>query len=450
MRHYFHGGIHPADGTDKLLSNQVPIRMYTPKSVEISMKQSPNSVCEAIVKVKDKVSRGDLIGKSVSFGSANIHASISGTVNDIKTIRDDWGRDIEIIVIEADDKEADTKRASNDYEQGLVDISSYTVETIISKMVEGGIIGMGGAGFPTHVKYETEEDIQYVLINAAECEPYLTCDHVLMKEYGYSIINGILLFIKAASAKKAILCFEDNKQDVAKDFEYIILKNDLPIEIRVLPTRYPQGGERQLVEAVMGMEVPAGKLPASIGVIINNVATAKALSDIVLGNEPLITRVVTVTGKVKEPCNYLVPIGTRFSELIDLSGDFKAKTSRVIDGGPMTGHCIQIGGTKEDLMLSVTKTTSGLLVLEDFIKVESPCIRCGECERVCPAGLAPFKIDYAAIENDIVLCEKLYATECISCGCCSYVCPAKRELAYRITEAKTEVFRQRQERSSKS
>src|SRR5690606_32302317 len=152
----------------------------------------------------------------------------SGTVNDIKTIRDDWGRDIEIIVIEADDKEADTKRASNDYEQGLVDISSYTVETIISKMVEGGIIGMGGAGFPTHVKYETEEDIQYVLINAAECEPYLTCDHVLMKEYGYSIINGILLFIKAASAKKAILCFEDNKQDVAKDFEYIILKNDLP------------------------------------------------------------------------------------------------------------------------------------------------------------------------------------------------------------------------------
>src|SRR5690606_12710650 len=202
-------------------------------------------------------------------------------------------------------------------------------------------------------------------------------------------------------------CFEDNKQDVAKDFEYIILKNDLPIEIRVLPTRYPQGGERQLVEAVMGIEVPAGKLPASIGVIINNVATAKALSDIVLGNEPLITRVVTVTGKVKEPCNYLVPIGTRFSELIDLSGDFKAKTSRVIDGGPMTGHCIQIGGTKEDLMLSVTKTTSGLLVLEDFTKVESPCIRCGECERVCPAGLAPFKIDYAAIENDIVLCEKL-------------------------------------------
>ena len=245
-------------------------------------------------------------------------------------------------------------------------------------------------------------------------------------------------------------CLEDNKQDVAKDFEYIILKNDLPIEIRVLPTRYPQGGERQLVEAVMGMEVPAGKLPASIGVIINNVATAKALSDIVLGNEPLITRVVTVTGKVKEPCNYLVPIGTRFSELIDLSGDFKAKTSRVIDGGPMTGHCIQIGGTKEDLMLSVTKTTSGLLVLEDFTKVESPCIRCGECERVCPAGLAPFKIDYAARENDIVLCEKLYATECISCGCCSYVCPAKRELAYRITEAKTEVFRQRQERSSKS
>jgi electron transport complex protein RnfC len=186
-------------------------------------------------------------------------------------------------------------------------------------------------------------------------------------------------------------------------------------------------------------------LPASLGVIINNVGTAKALADIVLGDQPLISRVVTVTGKVMEPGNYLVPIGTRYSELIELSGGFTAKRSRLVEGGPMTGTCLQIGGKHSELTGSVLKTTSGLLVLEDKHKDESPCIRCGECERVCPAGLAPFKIDFAAINNDIILSNKLYATECISCGSCSYVCPAKRELAYRITKVKTEIYKNRED-----
>lgn len=445
MKHYFHGGIHPADGTDKLLSNQKPISIYTPQKVEISMKQSPGSVCKAIVKSGENVSRGDLIGKPEKFGGANIHASISGTVIDVKKYPDVMGRDVEIVVIQSDNDDTDTNYQACDYEEKLVDISSYSKDMIMAKMKEGGLTGMGGAGFPTHIKYETKEKINYVLINAAECEPYLTCDHLLMVEHGYSIINGVLLFVKVSGAAKAIICFEDNKQDVAKDLERIISDKGLPIEIKILPTRYPQGGERQLVEAVLQIEVPAGKLPASIGVVINNVGTAKALSDIVLGDKPLISRVVTITGKVKEPCNYLVPIGTLYSELIDKSGGFTATSSRVIEGGPMTGSCIQVGGSKDDLRGSVSKITSGLLVLQDTSKIESPCIRCGECERVCPAGLAPFKIDFAAIENDIKLCDKLYATECISCGSCSYVCPAKRELAYRITEAKKEIFRLRWE-----
>lgn len=449
LKHYFHGGIHPADGTDKLLSIQSSVRLYTPKTVEISMKQSPSSICEAIVKAGDRVLRGDLIGKPVRFGAANIHASISGTVLDVRIIRDEQGRDIEIIVIQSDGENADIIKPDDDYERMLVDLSSFNREMIISRMKEGGIVGLGGAGFPTHVKYETKENIKYVLINASECEPYLTCDHMVMVEHGYSIINGILLFIKASNAEKAIICFEDNKQEVAKGLEKIISGKDLPIEINILPTRYPQGGERQLVEAVMGMEVPAGDLPASIGVIINNVGTAKALADIVLANEPLITRIVTITGKVKEPRNYMVPIGTKFSELIEMSGGVIAKTSKVIEGGPMTGHCITIANNVKDLTESVSKTTSGLVILEDESKIESPCIRCGECERVCPAGLAPFKIDFAALDNDISLCDKLFATECISCGSCSYVCPAKRELAYRITEAKTEIFRLRRERSAK-
>lgn len=445
MRHYFHGGIHPADGKDKLLSNQKPIRIYKPKTVEISMKQSPGSVCEATVRKGDRVAKGDLLGLPKSFSGANIHASISGLVIDIIKHTDPAFGDVETVIIESDDsnENKETGLSVRDYEEGIVDISDYSKDSIIAGMKDGGLTGLGGAGFPTHIKYETKEPIDYVLINAAECEPYLSCDHLLMMEHGYAIINGVLLLIKASGAKKAFICLEDNKEDAAKTLEGIISGKGLPIEIKILPTRYPQGGERQLVEAVLRVEVPAGKLPASVGVIINNVGTAKALADIVLGNEPLISRLVTVTGMVKDPCNFLVPIGTRYSELIDLAGGYTAKSSRVISGGPMTGSALQIGGGLTDLSGSVLKISSGLLVLEDTSKEESPCIRCGECERVCPAGLAPFKIDFAAIEGDIDLCEKLYATECISCGCCSYVCPANRELAYRITEAKTEIFRTR-------
>lgn len=449
MKHCFHGGIHPADGTDKLLSIQSPIRSYTPKIVEISMKQSPSSICEPVVKAGDRVLRGDLIGKPLGFAGANIHASVSGNVLEVRSVRDQEGRDIEVVVIESDGESTDISKPTDDYKRSLIDLSSFDREMIISRMKEGGLVGLGGAGFPTHIKYETKEEIECVLINAAECEPYLTCDHMLMLEHGYSIINGVLLFIKASNAQKAIICFEDNKQEVAKSLEEIISGKGLPVEIKILATRYPQGGERQLVEAVMGMEVPAGGLPADIGIIINNVGTAKALADSVFANEPLISRVVTITGKVKEPCNYMVPIGTRFSELIEMSGGFTARTNRVIEGGPMTGHCLYLGASHEDIDESVSKITSGLVILEDEAKIESPCIRCGECERVCPAGLAPFKIDFAALENDISLCDKLYATECISCGSCSYVCPAKRELAYRITEAKTEIYRLRRERSSR-
>lgn len=444
MKHLFHGGIHPTDGTDKQLSNQVPIRIYTPKTVEISMKQSPNSVCEALVNTGDRVSKGDLIGRPVKFGAANIHASISGIVIDVKIIRDDHDRDIEVVVIESDENEVTTEPVG-EYEQKLIDLSHYSREVIIEKMEEGGLVGLGGAGFPTHVKYETTEVINYILVNAAECEPYLTCDHRLMIEQGHAIVNGALLLVKASGAMKAIICLEDNKEDAAKVFEEIIADKDLPIEIKILPTKYPQGGERQLVKSVLGTEVPVGELPAKIGVIINNVGTAKALADIVLADKPLVSRVVTVTGKVKNPQNYLVPIGTKFTELIEESGGTTAKINRVVEGGPMTGVSRLISDDIDKLYESVSKTTTGLLIFEDSGRDETPCIRCGECERVCPAGLAPFKIDFAVLDGDIGLCNKLYSTECISCGCCTYVCPARRELAYRVTEAKNEIFKLRRE-----
>lgn len=437
----FHGGVHMGDGSDKELTSKDKIIFYNPKTVDISMKQSGGNSCNPIVNVGDRVAKGQVIGVSTAFGLANIHSSVSGTVMDIVTNKDLRNIERKVITIEADynnDKEQpDTEEPNGqNYHNGFADISSYTKDDIISSMKDGGLIGMGGAGFPTYVKYETDKAIDYVLINAAECEPYLTCDHRLMLEFGYDILNGVNLLLKASGAKKAIICIEDNKTDVVDYFNDLLLEQGLPIEVKVLKTRYPQGGERQLTEAVLGKEVPAGKLPADIGVIINNVGTAKAVADIVFANTPLIFRCITITGKVKKPANYYVPIGTRYSELIELSGGFTTVHNRVIVGGPMTGNSILYSGGISDLEGSVTKTSSGLLVLEDQTIIESPCIRCGECERVCPAGLAPYKIDYAFIIRDYDLCEKLHSTECISCGCCSFVCPAKRELAYRTTAAK--------------
>ncbi|NLK26854.1 MAG: RnfABCDGE type electron transport complex subunit C, partial [Clostridiales bacterium] len=287
----FHGGIHPTDGTDKELSKDIPIRVYSPKAVWISMKQSAGSGCQITVQKGDKVTKGQLIGIPTRFGSANIHASISGTVMDIMTMKDPQDNEEQYVIIQAEtmseqQMEEDEAKSIPSHHKGFIDISSYTKEDIITSMKEGGLIGMGGAGFPTHVKYETTNPIDYVLINAAECEPYLTCDHRLMMEYGYDIMNGIQLFLKAAGARKAFICMEDNKKDAAEHLSNLLLKSDLPIEVILLGTKYPQGGERQLIEAVIGKEVPAGKLPADIGVIINNVGTAKALADLIFTKTP--------------------------------------------------------------------------------------------------------------------------------------------------------------------
>ena len=441
----FHGGIHPSDGTDKLLSKQVPIFKFIPNIVEISMRQAGITTCEVVVQKGDKVSKGQVIGTCTQFGTANLHASVTGTVTDIRTEKDEENREIPIVVIETDNESLDEVNPK-EYRSKIVDISSYSKEMIISSMKDGGLIGMGGAGFPTHIKYETTKKIDYILINAAECEPYLTCDHRLMLEYSYEVLNGIQLLVKVAEAQRGIICLEDNKKDVAEHLSKLISDTDLPIDIKLLPTRYPQGGERQLVEAVIRKEVPARSYPSDLGVIVNNVGTVKALADIIFNNEPLISRCITVTGNVENPGNFYVPIGTRFQDLIEQAGGFTTKNNRVIVGGPMTGICIQINGDIKDLDGSVEKTSSGLVVLDDYTINETPCIRCGECERICPAGLAPFKIDFAAIDNDVELCNKLYATECISCGSCSYVCPASRELAYRITMAKFEILQQRRER----
>ncbi|HHT98283.1 MAG TPA: electron transport complex subunit RsxC [Clostridiales bacterium] len=451
LKSYFYGGIHPSDGTDKLLSNQTPIKYYVPKRIEISMMQSIGHVSKCIVDIGDRVTLGQLIGIPQEFGTANIHASVPGIILDIIKVDDEHDGVYDVVVIETDNNfDINELYHNKDYSKQLKDISSYSRETLISSMKDGGIIGMGGAGFPTHIKYETNKTIDTVLINAAECEPYLTCDHRIMLEFPFEIINGVNLMIKAANANKATICLEDNKADAAKKLQEILENSNLPIKVKLLATRYPQGGERQLIQAVIKKEIPIGKLPAELGVIVSNVATAKALADMTFNETPLITRCITITGFVNKPSNYMVPIGTLLNDLISESGGISIDgDNKIIHGGPMTGTCIASNSNGNGLIGGVLKISSGIVVLGDEEIIESPCIRCGRCERVCPAGLAPFKIDFAAIENDLSLCDKLYATECISCGACSYVCPARRELAWRITIAKNEIFNQRHKNGGK-
>ena len=429
---HFSGGVHPANGSDKALTAEKQIIEYIPKTINVSMKQGLGPACRCMVKAGDHVQQGQLIGESTHFLTSVLHAPVTGTVLSASE------ENCEIAV-----ESCELPCSHGNYTKEWMDISEFTKETIVGKLEEGGLVGMGGAGFPTHVKYKTKDPITHLLVNASECEPYLTCDEHLMSEQGMAILNGIQLLKKAAGAKQAIICMEDNKSHCKQSLEDLLKDHDPEITVQLFPTKYPQGGERQLIKASMGVEVPAGGLPASVGAIVSNVHTAKAAADMVFGNMPSVSRVITITGDVKEPGNYLVPLGTDIGELVKAAGDVKNTQNKVILGGPMTGRCIGENMNAEMISskakVTVTKVSGGLVVLEGYHPVESNCIRCGGCANVCPAGLVPFKIDMAYRKNRLDLCRALDATECIACGCCSYICPAKRELTFHTVAARDAV-----------
>jgi electron transport complex protein RnfC len=308
---------------------------------------------------------------------------------------------------------------------------------------EAVIVGMGGASFPAHVKLSPPADhpIETVILNAAECEPYLTTDHRLMIEQTEGILTGLLLIKKAVDAKKCVIAIEDNKPDVIELLRKTIQNSD--ISVAVLKTKYPQGAEKQIIRSVTGREVPSGGLPYQAGVIVANTATAYAIYQAVCLGIPSIERVVTVTGCVKDPSNFLCRIGTPFSVLIEAAGGFTEPPAKIISGGPMMGLTIN------SLDLPVMKATSGILALDAKTAkktVESNCIRCGKCLEVCPIGLKPLYINACALKNDFAGAEKLNAADCIECGCCSYICPAKRYLAQSIRLAKTEILKNRKKK----
>lgn len=449
----FPGGVHPTDGSDKALSMDAAVQQFWPKTVTILSEQSFGGRCRILVQPGDTVEEGQLIGEPEAFMAAPLHASVSGKVLDVKEVASQ-GRSVLACIVQKEKEHEESKAA---YRIEAADISGISREEILAGIRDGGLTGMGGAGFPTHKKYETDKPIDALLINGAECEPYLTCDYRLMLEEGYALVNGVRLLLKGSGAKHAYICLEDNKPQAAENLGRIleearksgVMKAEEQVEIRVLPTKYPQGGERQLIQAVTGREVPMGGLPADAGAIVSNVGTARAAADMILGGMPLYRRIVTVTGCVEKPGNYLVPIGTSAKELLKLAGGVTVPQNRVIAGGPMTGPCVASDWNGEDELFYVTKNTSGILVLPDSAYEEQPCIRCGGCENACPAGLSPWQIDFAFQEEDYDLCEKLYASECIACGCCSYICPAKRELTVRTRMARDAVKQRMRERAVK-
>lgn len=469
----FPGGVHPTDGSDKALSMDQAVKPYRPDIVTILSEQTFGGTCQFTVTPGESVIEGQLIGKPEAFLAAPLHASISGTVLDVKEV-EQLGRKITACIIQRESdhcqvSHTDTsiphdtaaecaERKGVDYQTEISDIRSISREEILSGIRDGGLTGMGGAGFPTHKKYDTDKPIDALLINGAECEPFLTCDYRLMLEEAYALINGVRLLLKGSGAKKAYICLEDNKPKAAEHLTHILdeakakglIATDETIELTVLPAKYPQGGERQLIQAVLKREVPMGQLPADAGVIVSNVGTAKAAADQILGNLPLTKRIVTVTGLVAHPGNYLVPIGTSAKELLQFCGGVTAKENRIIAGGPMTGPCAASNWNGEDELFHITKSTSGILVLPDAAYEESPCIRCLGCADVCPAGLTPYQIEIAFLNEDHELCEELYASECIACGCCSYICPAKRQLAVRTRMARDLVKQRMRERAVKS
>lgn len=424
MKTFHIGGIHPKE--NKITAGFPIEQLPYPNQVQLMLSQHIGKPSQCIVKVGDHVNKYQLIAEDSGFVSACLHSPISGTVKAIERKRNPQGYYVDVITINADENandEATSAYLPNPI-QNADDLSAQEIIDIIDK---SGIVGMGGAAFPTRVKLSPPEGMTptIVIINGAECEPYLTCDDALMQTYPEEIIKGIELIMKAVGVVRAKIGIEKNKPKAIKALSKI-LNGRSDIEIIPLKMKYPQGGEKQLIEALLHKEVPSGALPIATGAIVQNVATAYAVYKAVCRRIPLVERVVTVTGpNVKKPGNYLVTLGTPIREIIDAAGGLPNDTGKVIAGGPMMGKAIV------NLDAPSTKGLSGLLILPDsqsHRKQPENCIRCSNCVDACPMGLEPYLLMALSEHEDWEEIEKSKVMNCIECGSCSYICPANRPL----------------------
>ncbi len=428
----FRGGVHPPHFKEATTRLKVE-KAKEPAVVTIPLQQHIGAPCEPIVSVGDQVKVGQKIGETSAFVSAPVHSSVSGIVKQIARMLTPTGEAV-CIVIESD--------GLNTVHENVIpkgNISNLSGKEILGIIKEAGIVGMGGAAFPTHVKLSPppEKKIEEIVLNGAECEPYLTADHRLMLENPDDIIYGLKAMMKVLNVTKAYIGIEDNKPDAIEIMKKAVEK-EAGIQIVGLHTKYPQGAEKQLIYACTKREVPSGGLPMDVGVVVNNVGTAAAIATVIQTGMPLIERIATITGKgIKEPKNLLIKVGTSFKEIIEQCGGYNGKPGKVLMGGPMMGLAQY---TDE---IPAIKGTSGILVLtqeEARLPEPKPCIRCGKCVEICPAFIQPLYISAYALQNMHETAEKYNALDCIECGSCSFICPSKRPLLQSIRVSKREII----------
>jgi electron transport complex protein RnfC len=416
------GGIHPPE--NKITSTKKIKRLTIPKVVYVPVAQHIGIPAEIVVTTKEKVEIGQVIAKSGGFISSNIHSPVAGTVTKLDKIIDSSGYKKQCIVIRTDVK---NEANFQEMEYPLKSKIELEPKEILQRISDYGIVGLGGATFPSHVKLMVKEDkkLDYLLINGVECEPYLTADHRLMLEKTEEIIVGIKILLFALHIDKAVIGIENNKKDAVEIFKK--LTKDIPeITVASLQVKYPQGGEKQLVRAILKREVPKNGLPIDVGVIVHNVGTIFAIYQAIQYNKPLIERVVTVTGKkLENPSNFWVKIGTPITDLVNEVGGLPEGTRKLVNGGPMMGKAIK------NTDVPVTKGTSGILVIseeEASRGKQENCIRCGDCVTVCPMGLEPHLLMNLTEKGMYEKASYEDIMTCIECGSCSYVCPSYRPL----------------------
>lgn len=430
----FKGGVHPYEG--KELSKDKPTRELLPKGELVyPLSQHIGAPATPIVAVGDTVLKGQKIAEAGGFVSSPIHASVSGTVKAIEPRRVPTGDMVNAIVIESDGAFREVEY------QEVEDVDSLSREEIINRIKEGGVVGMGGAGFPTHVKLSPKEPdkIDYIIANCAECEPYLTSDYRIMLDDTEALVEGMRIILKLFDHAKGVFGVEDNKPDcIARLME--LTKDEPRMEVAPLQTKYPQGGERQLIYAVTKRAINSKMLPADAGCIVDNVETIVSIYHAVKQGRPVTNRIFTVTGDaVADPCNFDFAIGTSFRELLDAAGGCKEEPEKIISGGPMMGFAMF------GLDVPTTKTTSALLCMtKDEVAaaeaVATACINCGRCVEACPEQIIPSRLSKFALRGDAESFEQWHGLECVECGSCSFICPAKRPLAQCIKTMKKQVL----------
>ena len=434
----FKGGVHPYDGKD--FAKDQPIRRIKPKEIMVyPLSQHIGAPASPIVAVGDTVLRGQKIAEAGGFVSAPVFASVSGTVKAIEPRHVATGDLVNSIIIENDGEMKET-----DF-HGVEDVASLSKEQIIEKVKEAGVVGMGGAGFPTHVKLSPKEPdkIEFIIANCAECEPYLTADYRRMLENPEELIGGMKIVLRLFDHAKGILGVEDNKPDCIQKLKELT-KDEERIEVMPLKTKYPQGGERQLIYATTGRAINSKMLPADAGCIVDNVETLVAINRAVKEGKPVMDRIFTVTGDaVANPGNFEYCIGMSYAEILEEAGGFKEDPEKMISGGPMMGFAVF------SLEIPTTKTSSSLLCFkkDDVSASEvTACINCGRCVSVCPEQIVPSRLAKMSQFHDSESFERWNGMECIECGSCSYICPAKRPLAQYIKTMKKQILAERRKK----